>query len=528
LEDKCRHTKRRHGKGKALAGELREIITTAIEKLAGLDEKDRRDLVIRAYDCMRWGGISYASRYLDAICELYSRDSGDGDYAATKTSITGLARAMLIKDGIFVAELSTSPEKRARDRRKYSVNPKYGDKIKYKRLWHWKWKLGSWTFNGRMPMSSGVLSLLKRSRWIRKFLPGWHKLDLQRREDYFQAMADFSYSGAEENAASVAALAAPACMNCQRPRCGDMGCPLGGRVPQWIDLASNGKWLEASEVLHERNNFPELTSLICPAPCESQCKKSLVGQSVSIREMEGRIIQRAYDEGWVKPLPAKKKTGKKVAIVGSGPAGLAAAQQLARAGHDVTVFEKDKFIGGLLRYGIPDHRLDRKLIDRRIDQMRAESVTFKTEVMIGRDFSAIELRDQFDAICLATGASRPLDLDVPGRDFGGIHFALDFLRQENLRSEGSYVSDNCEIDAQDKVVAVIGGGLTGEDCVETALSRGAKKVYQFEILPPSIGQPEEISELSGRLERQWCVSTQGFDGSDKLLTDMKCVCVEWK
>ena len=479
---------------------------------------------------MRWDGIKYAKRYLDAIIDLNSKDSADYNYAATIAAITGLANAMLIKDGIFIAELSTSPEKRYRDSRKYNVNPKNGDTITYKRLWHWKWKLGPWSYKGKMKMNSWSLSLLKRSRWLRKFLPGWHKLDLQNREEFFQTIASFAYSNAADYASQLTALGAPACMDCARPRCQETGCPLGSRIPVWINLAKQGKWKQANDALHEKNNFPELTSLICPAPCENQCKKSLIGPTVSIREMEGEIIQRAFDEGWISPVLASKKTGNKIAIAGSGPAGLAAAQQLTRAGHDVTIFEKDDHIGGLLRHGIPGHRLDRKLIDRRIDQLKSESVTFKTGVTIGRDISAAELTEQFDAICLATGASKPIDLDVPGRQLDGIHFALDFLRQENLRDEGSYVSDANEINPEGKVVAVIGGGLTGEDCVETAIARGAKQVVQFEIMPPSPGLPNELTELDGKLKRHWCVATENFEDSaqTKNLSGLKCTQVQWQ
>jgi glutamate synthase (NADPH/NADH) small chain len=321
-------------------------------------------------------------------------------------------------------------------------------------------------------------------------------------------------------------------MTCQNPRCREAGCPLQNRIPDWLELYYNGKLQQASQVLHESNNFPEFTSVICPALCQEQCKKALVGHNVEIQKVEREIIQTAWENGWVKPQPAQTKTGKRVAVVGSGPAGLAAAQQLSRQGHEVTVFEADEMPGGLLRYGIPSHRLDKSLIDRRLEQLRAEGVEFRNAVAVGRDISGEDLRSEFDAICLATGASQPVDLDVPGRhEVQGVHFALDFLRQENRKKLGVYASESAQIDPKDKVVAVIGAGLTGEDCVETALAGGAREVHQVEILPEGQVAGNGGNGHGGadpaRVHRNWCVATRKFEGDGSRLTEMECVPVDW-
>jgi glutamate synthase (NADPH/NADH) small chain len=326
-------------------------------------------------------------------------------------------------------------------------------------------------------------------------------------------------------------------MTCLNPRCQEAGCPLQNQVPVWLELYHQDKLEQACEVLHESNNFPEFTSIVCPAFCQDQCKKALNGQPVQVQDVEREIIETAWREGWVTPAEPAEKTGQSVAVIGSGPAGLAAAQQLVRMGHDVTVFERDESAGGLLRYGIPAHRLDKKLIDRRLEQLQAEGVRMRTGVAIGHDISAESIREQFDAVCLATGASQPVDLDVPGRhEVAGVHFALDFLRQENCKVQGAYASEAGRIDPKDKVVAVIGAGLTGEDCVETALAGGAREVYQVEIRPEQLvagnggngsGGNGHDQANSEKVHRNWCVATRQFKGDSEHLTEMECVPVDW-
>ena len=272
------------------------------------------------------------------------------------------------------------------------------------------------------------------------------------------------------------------CMDCGIPFC-HQGCPLGNLIPDWNDLVYRGQWREAIERLHATNNFPDFTGTLCPAPCEGACVLGINDDPVTIKAIELAIIERAFKEGWIKPEPPKVLTGKKVAIVGSGPAGLAAAQQLRRAGHAVTVFERDDRIGGLLRYGIPEFKMEKKVIDRRLEQMQAEGVVFKTGAHVGVNVPVEELKKNFDAILLAGGACAPRDLPVPGRELKGVHFAMEYLTQSNRRCEGDTVPAEQEISAKGKQVVIIGGGDTGADCLGTANRQGAKSVHQLEIMP---------------------------------------------
>ncbi|HNE54913.1 MAG TPA: glutamate synthase subunit beta, partial [Leptospiraceae bacterium] len=279
----------------------------------------------------------------------------------------------------------------------------------------------------------------------------------------------------------VAKVQAARCMDCGIPFChSETGCPVDNLIPEFNDFVYKGKWKEAAENLHSTNNFPEFTGRLCPAPCEGACTVGLIDQPVSIKAIERTIVDRAFEEGWVGPKPASSKSGKKVAIVGSGPAGLAAAQQLARAGHDVVVFEKADRIGGLLRYGIPDFKMEKWHIDRRVKQMEAEGVVFKTNVHVGKDIQAKELLSGYDSVILAMGAEKPRDLNVPGRELKGVHYAMDFLTLNNKKVAGDSVD---YISAKDKHVIVIGGGDTGSDCVGTSNRHGAKSITQIELFP---------------------------------------------
>jgi glutamate synthase (NADPH/NADH) small chain len=312
------------------------------------------------------------------------------------------------------------------------------------------------------------------------------------------------------------------CMDCGVPFC-HSGCPLTNLIPDWNEMVRDGKWREAVRLLHATNNFPEFTGRICPAPCEAACVLGITTPAVTIKQIEKTIIDRAFEEGFVHPEPPAVRTGKRVAVVGSGPAGLAAAQQLARAGHSVTVFEKSDRIGGLLRYGIPSFKMEKRLIDRRLDQMRAEGVEFRTGVHVGVHVRADELRAGHDAVLLAGGAEQPRDLRVPGRELAGIHFAMEYLPQQNRRCEGDEVPG--QILAAGKHIVIIGGGDTGADCLGTCHRQGALSVTQFELLPqppqersPSTPWPlwpmqlrtEGAHEEGGK--RDWSVSTAGFTG----------------
>lgn len=314
------------------------------------------------------------------------------------------------------------------------------------------------------------------------------------------------------------------CMDCGVPFC-HTGCPLTNLIPDWNDLAYRGRWKEAIRTLHATNNFPEFTSRICPAPCEAACVLGINEPPVAIKTIERAIIDHAWGEGWIRPEPPTERTGKRVAIVGSGPAGLAAAQQLARAGHLVTVFEKADRVGGLLRYGIPDFKMEKHHIDRRMEQMRAEGVTFKTGVHIGVDISVKDLRKEFHAVLLAGGAEAPRDLKVPGRELKGIHFAMEYLPLNNKRNAGDTVPEESWISAEGKNVIIIGGGDTGADCLGTSHRHKAKSIRQFEIMPmppaersgstpwplwPLMLREESSHEEGG--QRHWAILTTEFLG----------------
>ena len=328
------------------------------------------------------------------------------------------------------------------------------------------------------------------------------------------------------------------CMDCGIPFC-TTGCPVNNIIPDWNDLIYRNQWKSALDVLHSTNNFPEFTGRICPAPCEAACTLNINDDAVGIKSIEHAIIDKGWEEGWVKPQPARTKTGKRVAIVGSGPAGLACAQQLARIGHDVVVFEKNNRIGGLLRYGIPDFKLEKSHIDRRIDQMRAEGVEFLVGQDIGLHVPPQKLQDEFDAVVLAGGAEQPRDLPVPGRNLGGVHFAMDFLPQQNRVVAGDVLSE--QIKATGKHVVVIGGGDTGSDCVGTSNRQGAISVTQFEVMsrPPEQENksmvwpywPMKLRTSSSHEEgcqRDWAVATKELIGRNGKVEKLRAVRVEWK
>ncbi len=315
------------------------------------------------------------------------------------------------------------------------------------------------------------------------------------------------------------------CMDCGVPFCqSSTGCPVVNLIPEWNDLVHRGRWKDALKALHTTNNFPEFTGRLCPAPCESACVLGINSDPVSIRVIEWNIIDKGFEEGWVEPVLPVVSTGKSVAIVGSGPAGLAAAQQLVRAGHQVTVFEKADRIGGLLRYGIPDFKMEKWVLDRRLEQMRKEGVTFETSVCVGVDTNLEKLRQDFDAVLLAMGAERARELPVPGRDLKGIHRAMDYLTQQNKRVAGDTIQGE-EISAKGKRVVVIGGGDTGSDCLGTAHRQGCVEVHQFELLPEppptrSVSTPWPLWPMRLRTshaheegcDREWSISTTKFSG----------------
>src|SRR5438093_4638825 len=328
------------------------------------------------------------------------------------------------------------------------------------------------------------------------------------------------------------------CMDCGIPFC-HQGCPLGNLIPDWNDLVYRDKWRDAIDRLHATNNFPEFTGTLCPAPCEGACVLGINNDPVTIKAIELTIIDHAFAEGWVKPEPPEVRTGKRVAVVGSGPAGLAAAQQLNRAGHWVTVFERDDRVGGLLRYGIPEFKMEKRVLDRRLDQMRAEGVEFRTGCHVGVTVSVDDLRREFDALLLAGGACAPRDLPIPGRELAGIHFAMDYLPLQNRRCEGDTIADEDFITARGKRVVIIGGGDTGADCLGTVHRQGALSVYQFELLPrppdqraadnpwpqwPNILRVSSAHEEGG--DRVYAVSTQRFTGDAGRVTQLHAVKVE--
>jgi len=316
------------------------------------------------------------------------------------------------------------------------------------------------------------------------------------------------------------------CMDCGVPFC-HTGCPLNNLIPDWNDLVYNGRWANAIRRLHATNNFPEFTGRICPAPCEAACVLAITEPAVSIKLIERSIVDRAWDEGWIQPEPPEHETGRRVAVVGSGPAGLAAAQQLRRAGHTVTVYEKSDRIGGLMRYGIPNFKMEKSLLDRRIEQMRAEGVTFVPNAHVGVNIPVESLVDDFDAVLLAGGSEKPRDLAIPGRELKGIHFAMEFLPQQNHRCEGDVVDPSIEILATGKRVVIIGGGDTGADCLGTSLRQHARSVHQFEIMPKPPAEraastpwpqwPLQLRTESSHEEggiRDWSVNSVRFTGDE--------------
>ncbi len=331
------------------------------------------------------------------------------------------------------------------------------------------------------------------------------------------------------------------CMDCGIPFCHGAGCPLGNYIPDLNELIFKRRWEEACRLLHSTNNFPEITGRLCPAPCETACTLGISDEPVLIRHIEYQIVERGFEEGWIKPRPPAQKTGKRIAVIGSGPAGLAAAQQLARAGHNVVVFEKDERAGGLLRYGVPDFKLEKRIIDRRLEQLMAEGVQFQTGVRVGDDISAHYLRKMFDCICLTMGAGQPRDLNIPGRGYENVVFATEYLTAQNKRNASEPVNERQAVTAKDKVVAVIGGGDTGSDCVGTARRQNAKKIYQFEILPkPPESRPVDTpwplwprmmrtsSSHEEGCERRWAISTKEFLGGAGVKVERLHGCeVEW-
>lgn len=339
------------------------------------------------------------------------------------------------------------------------------------------------------------------------------------------------------------------CMDCGIPFCHGVGCPLESCIPDINELIYTNRWRDACDQIHSANNFPEITGRVCPAPCEAACTLSINDEPVTIRQIECQIVERGFAEGWIKPRVAEHKTNKRIAVIGSGPAGLAAAQQMARAGHDVVVFEKDERIGGLLRYGIPDFKLEKHIIDRRLKQLAAEGVEFQTGVNAGEDISARYLRKMFDCICLTMGAGQPRDLNVPGRGYENILFAMEFLTAQNKLNASESVDEPRPSEGQDepevvtannKVVVVMGGGDTGSDCVGTARRQGARHIYQLEILPePPATRPQDTpwpmwprimrtsSSHEEGCERWWSVMTKKFAGYETRVGEVHGCRIEW-
>ncbi len=353
----------------------------------------------------------------------------------------------------------------------------------------------------------------------------------QRIHDWLEVYEDFPTEALRQQAAR--------CMDCGIPFC-HQGCPLGNIIPDWNDLVYRDKWREAIERLHATNNFPEFTGRLCPAPCEAACVLGINNDPVTIKQVELTIIEHAYREGWIAPEPPRVRTGKKVAVIGSGPAGLAAAQQLARAGHSVAVYERDDRIGGLLRYGIPDFKMEKQFIDRRLAQMETEGVEFRPSVNVGADFDARELLEQFDAVCLAGGATHARDLDVPGRELKGVYFAMEYLPMQNKRNAGDEIPDELFVSAKGKRVIILGGGDTGADCLGTVIRQGAIDVQQYELLPrppdrrplenpwptwPNIYRVSSAHEEGGL--RDYSILTKRLSGEGGVLKKLHGVRVEF-
>ena len=372
-----------------------------------------------------------------------------------------------------------------------------------------------------------VTGFLEIDRHDRKYKPAADRI-----RHYSEFVIPLSEPATREQAAR--------CMNCGIPYCHN-GCPVNNQIPDWNDLVYKSEWEEAARNLHSTNNFPEFTGRVCPAPCEASCTLNLSDQPVTIKSIECAIIDRAFAEGWVVADPPKHRTGKRVAVVGSGPAGLACAQQLARAGHDVHLYEKQAKAGGLLRYGIPDFKMEKHLIDRRVAQMEAEGVVFKYGVHVGKDLAAAQLLADYEAVVLSGGSEKPRDLPIPGRDLAGVHFAMDFLPQQNRRVGREPLTTNEPILASGKHVVVIGGGDTGSDCIGTSVRQGALSVTQLEIMPEP---PEKENKLltwpdwplklrtsSSHEEgaaRDFAVLTKEFRGQDGAVKLLRCVKVDGK
>lgn len=331
------------------------------------------------------------------------------------------------------------------------------------------------------------------------------------------------------------------CMDCGIPFC-HQGCPINNIIPDWNELVHRGNWQRALDVLHSTNNFPEFTGRICPAPCEAACTLNLTDQPVTIKSIECAIIDKGWEMGWIKPQIPAQRSGKRIAVIGSGPAGMACSQQLARAGHEVVLFEKNDRIGGLLRYGIPDFKMEKHLIDRRIAQMQAEGVRFRPNSHIGKNISGEKILVDFDAVVLTVGSEKPRDLEVAGRnEFEGVHFAMDFLRQQNKRNAGDILPEENAISAKGKHVIVIGGGDTGSDCIGTSIRQGAASVTQIEILPRPPEKENKLmtwpnwpnkfrtsSSQEEGCQRHWSVNTKNITGKDGVVTHLNAIKVEWK
>ena len=377
-----------------------------------------------------------------------------------------------------------------------------------------------------MGKPTGFLEIERRER-------GYEKPDTR-----LKTWDEFTFAPAPAEVGRQAAR----CMDCGIPFC-HQGCPVNNQIPDWNNLVYRDQWRAALDNLHSTNNFPEFTGRICPAPCEASCTLNIDDNPVTIKSIECEIIDRGWRESWITPEPAAVKTGRKVAVVGSGPAGLAASQQLARAGHDVTLFEKNDRIGGLLRYGIPNFKMEKHLIDQRIVQMQAEGVSFKTGVEVGVTVAVSSLMAEFDAIVLSGGAELPRDLELPPHDFDGIHFAMDFLTQQNRRNHGddeAVAAPGGTITAKGKHVVVIGGGDTGSDCIGTSNRQGAASVTQLEIMPQPPARenkaltwpdwPYKLRTSSSQeegAERDWAVLTKRAHGANGQLEALECVRVEW-
>jgi glutamate synthase (NADPH/NADH) small chain len=366
-----------------------------------------------------------------------------------------------------------------------------------------------------------ITGFLEIDRVDRDYLPVEERL-----KNYNEFVIPLGDKGTRDQAAR--------CMDCGVPYCHN-GCPVNNQIPDWNDLVYKGDWLKALKNLHSTNNFPEFTGRICPAPCEASCTLNIPDTPVNIKSIECAIVDKGFENGWITPQVNAVKTGKKVAVVGSGPAGMAAAQQLARAGHDVHLYEKAQQIGGLMRYGIPNFKLDKTIIDRRVEQMKAEGVVLHTGVHVGKDITVDELANQYDAIAMAGGAEKPRDLPIPGRELDGVHFAMEFLGQQNRRVTGEPLNNVKPILAQGKHVVVVGGGDTGSDCIGTSNRQGALSVTQIEIMPMPPEKenkalvwpnyPLKLRTSSSQEEgvtRDFAVASLNFEGKDGKVTGLNC------